>query len=96
MMKRRDFLMTAAAVGLLPQPIARGQFGEDVGLLANLGDAAFADATSPDGNRERILRPRVGPQRHPKVRSMQRFLASFSSFTRAIASKCEIEHIAMV
>jgi hypothetical protein len=47
MMKRRDFLMTAAAVGLLPQPIARGQFGEDVGLLANLGDAAFADAASP-------------------------------------------------
>jgi tripartite-type tricarboxylate transporter receptor subunit TctC len=25
MMKRRDFLMTAAAVGLLPQPIARGE-----------------------------------------------------------------------
>jgi hypothetical protein len=31
MMKRRDVLMTAAAVGLLPQPIARGQFGEEVG-----------------------------------------------------------------
>jgi hypothetical protein len=43
MMKRRDFLMTAAAVGLLPQSIARGQFGEDVGLLANLGDRAYGD-----------------------------------------------------
>jgi hypothetical protein len=56
-------------------------FAEDVGLLANFGHAAFADAASPNGNRERILRPRVGWNDTQECDPRSRFSTNFSSFS---------------
>jgi hypothetical protein len=67
-------------------------FAEDVGLLANFGHAAFADAASPNGNRERVLRPRVG-WNDTQERDPRSDFRPISHRSAAVAPTCEIAHI---